>query len=104
MRGPFHIRRKVVKVCDLVLYMSYLVLFGELAEIYPMAPFSAHNNYGFSDCTPPTSGWRPLTRAEASASGHLGASLKLSLALVRADVMGLQVRYRRPVNSLLFAY
>ena len=45
-------------------YMSFLMFFGELAEIYPMAPFSAHNNYGFSDYTPPTSGWTPLTSAD----------------------------------------
>ena len=64
VRGPFHIRRKVVKVCGLRLFASLLRLFGELAEIYPMVPFSTNNNYGFSDYTPPTSGWTPLTSAE----------------------------------------
>ena len=66
VRGPFHIRRKVVKVCGLRLFASLLRLFGELAEIYPMVPFSTNNNYGFSDYTPPTSGWTPLTSAETT--------------------------------------
>ena len=44
VRGPFHIRRKVVKVCDFMLYTSVLMLFGELAEIYSMVTFSTHNN------------------------------------------------------------
>ena len=68
VRGPFHIRRKVVKVCGLRLFASLLRLFGELAEIYPMVPFSTNNNYGFSDYTPPTSGWTPLTSAETRAT------------------------------------
>ena len=68
--APFHIRRKVVKVCGLVPFARFLRPFVPLIEIYRLVPFSTPRYYGVPVYTSPTSGWTPLTVARDQAKAR----------------------------------